>query len=231
VIKQEWRSCLSLASTKLDLSCDVCVCVGARKEQELSELIRERQVQLMNNYNAIECWQAIATNLVATGVHTRLPSASCLEDPSHPSLPPQTTPLAWALEIIIGMTHFRNGQHKLVGKGKGMVSSGAMLAQSSLFAQFVRTMRESTRWQLVEHAVVAGVLWSVVSNVQRKGLKKTVGAVVRWLLGAVPGASTALDRQLESEVGVVCLNLMTCGLMCGGGGLWLVVCAIAHVPS
>ena len=47
------------------------------------------------------------------------------------------------------------------------------------------------------------VLWSMISTVRSRGLKKTVGAVIRWLLGAVPGASTALDRQLESEVSVI----------------------------
>ena len=91
------------------------------------------------------------------------------------------------------------------------LADGGALARAGIFSQFVRVIRESTRVQLAEHVVVAIALYSVVSTVQRKGLKKTIGAVVRWLLGAVPGASNALDRQLESEVRAACLGLNGCG--------------------
>eukprot|EP00041_Stephanoeca_diplocostata_P014065 m.252463 g.252463 ORF g.252463 m.252463 type:complete len:542 (+) comp19566_c0_seq1:61-1686(+) len=58
-----------------------------------------------------------------------------------------------------------------------------------------------TRLQLVEHAIVFGVTLHVIRSAHKLGPKRVVGKVMRALIDNVPGASGALDAQLESEVG------------------------------
>eukprot|EP00035_Acanthoeca_spectabilis_P022799 m.445832 g.445832 ORF g.445832 m.445832 type:complete len:553 (-) comp19282_c0_seq1:23-1681(-) len=89
-----------------------------------------------------------------------------------------------------------------------VTASGAALANAGLFAWLVKVIRESSRLQLAEHAVFLSVLWTFASKVYKLGLKKSIGAVVRMFLGAVPGASSALDSQLDSEVRTAVADMM-----------------------
>lgn len=66
---------------------------------------------------------------------------------------------------------------------------------------FVLSMRRKPHvWQSVEHAIVAGVLVITFFRIKTLGLKKTIGDVLNFFVKNVPGASGALQKQLDNEV-------------------------------
>jgi hypothetical protein len=128
---------------------------------------------------------------------------------THPCVPPSGSLVAWppALSFMCALNGvrvcllIRAAECKcLIASEGGYCDFCVVWCSYSQAPIVVSGERRVCVWLCLVLRLISAVLSPPTHRHLQLGPKKTVGAVIRWILGAVPGATSALDSQLDSEV-------------------------------